>query len=79
MPDRRTIHRWRTLEDQGKFTGTLAAAKEKERLLCEGDRNPPVALTGEIEWYTPSEYLELVRAVLGFCGPDPLVAAITVR
>ena len=72
LPDRRVLHRWRQLLDPTKFTATLAAAKEKARAYCEGDRNPPVTLnTGEIEWYTHLDYLDCVRAVLGAVDLDP--------
>jgi len=61
-----TSRRRRRARKRPLIADALAAAKEKARSLCEGDRSPPVALnTGEIEWYTPPEYLEPVRAVLG--------------
>ena len=66
LPDRRVLHRWRQLLNPRTFAATLAAAKEKARALCEGDRNPSVTLnTGEIEWYTPPEYGPPVPATGG--------------
>ena len=44
LPDRRVLHRWRQLLDPRTFAATLAAAKEKARILCEGDKSPPVTL-----------------------------------
>jgi phage N-6-adenine-methyltransferase len=72
LPDRRLIHRWRALENPQKFAQTLAAAKEKARALCEGDNQGYSAInTGEIEWYTPPEWIVPVRAVLGDIDLDP--------
>src|SRR5206468_2070780 len=44
---------------------------EARRSLDEGRIPPPAIGTGEMEWYTPAEYVEAVREVLGGIDLDP--------
>lgn len=74
-----TAHRWQKLAaiPEDKFEQAVAAAKEVAgevttaamlRLQAGGVR---VQTSGDDEWYTPAEYIELARKVLGRIHLDP--------
>ena len=76
IPDRRVIHRWRTrLKDAEKFESALESAQERCRRVCEaekgGTEQKGASGTGENEWFTPVEFLEAARDVLGGFDLDP--------
>lgn len=73
LPDRKTIHRWRQkLNDPGKFETTYETAFARYVKILELDQTAHVSQnSGENEWYTPPEYVEAARAVLGVIELDP--------
>src|SRR5262249_52907862 len=53
------------------------AALERARAICEGDKNPHGTQgTGENEWYTPGEFIESARSVMGSIDLDPATSAL---
>jgi DDE superfamily endonuclease len=73
--DRMTVKRWRDRLGPKKFETTLAKAKANCLKVCEArsGHNDYARATnsGEFEWYTPAEHVELVREVLGGIDLDP--------
>ena len=74
--DRDTIHRWRKrLKDPGKFDDALEVAHARCVKVCEARQGHSdlarATNTGDYEWYTPAEYIEAARYVLGEFDLDP--------
>lgn len=85
--DRISVHRWRSkLKDELKFIEALERANDRCIRICEYDKGQTdqrgASGTGENEWHTPSELIELVRTALGSIDLDPAsseIAQVTVR
>lgn len=74
MPERMVIKRWRDATTDEQYAKTLKEVQEQCRAICERDKGGPVrgtSGTGENEWFTPEQYIKMVRDVLGAIDLDP--------
>lgn len=73
LPDRSVIDRWRRkLNDPDRFETAYTAAVSRYSKILEFDQTAHVGQnTGETEWFTPLEYADAARRVLGVIDLDP--------
>lgn len=73
LPEQKIVSRWRgKLNDPDKFEATYTSAVARYLKILELQQGAHVSQnTGEHEWYTPAEYVDAARAVLGDIDLDP--------
>lgn len=73
LPEESIVRRWRTkLNEPNKFETAYTAACSRYAKILEFQTTAHVGQnTGEQEWYTPAEYIEAARVVLGAIDLDP--------
>ena len=83
MPERFTIERWRDrTKDEAAFAKALADAKHRAQRIGDLENANTVRGTegtGEFERYTPAQYIEAARRVLGEIDLDPASCEIAQR
>jgi phage N-6-adenine-methyltransferase len=74
--------RWQALAKvpQERFEAKVATAKRRaEDSTTSAPRDSRSEFTGEIEWYTPGEYVALAREVMGSIDLDPATSEMAQR
>lgn len=69
--DKQTISKWaKRLSTRDEYREAISRAARK-KLQLEAEDNHRAKGTGENEWWTPAEYIETARSVLGAIDLDP--------